>query len=870
MVVLEILRNIFLVPLELIFEAIFTLAFNITHSEGVAIILLSLVVSTLVLPLYKRAEKIETEQREKEKELSHWVDHIKKTFKGDEKYMILDAYYRENHYNPIFQLKSSISLLLQIPFFSAAYDLLGVRAAQRFSGTGFFAFYDLGAPDRLFSFGTVTINALPLLMTMVNLLATYIYTKDLPIKTVIRSLALPIVFLLLLYNSPSALLLYWTMNNIYSLVKTIIIKNSKANKSRNKGKSTAKTEAHSAFGKAIDSFLDKKANTGVFILSAAFMSVLTGLLIPLAYLSTSPAEFISSSNPMNPLHYLISSFFISVGFFVLWPSVFYYLANNKIRNLISIFIFGASVFSAINYLFFGTDTGTINTTLIFDKDPSFPVSLMVINAAIVLAILIVGIFLYRFKKVLNFVLGAAIMTMLTISFINAKKVQDTYSSVIDNIAAFQEDTAPKIQLSSSGQNVMVIMLDRAISGYIPYILNECPDLQEKLDGFVYYPNTISFGQNTLKSSSALFGGYEYTPERMDARSDETLAEKHDEAYRVLPVLFSNQGYSVTLMDLPFPGWSWSGDYSAFEDVDNCFIYHAKDYFTSDTEAHVNTENRRNRNLFMYSLFRCAPLCLQEFIYDGGDYLSVGKDAYNIYDLIENYKVLENFEGMTQISDDYPGSLFLIDNETTHDVATISNYDPYTPYEFDDGYTISDGENEIYIWDPLQAGTYECLVAALYQLGDYMDYLRANGVYDNTRIIIVSDHGYGVYLFEDLISEDFQAEWYNCLLMVKDFDSTGFTTDYTFMTNADVPTLALEGIVDNPVNPGTGNPINSDLKYDDIYVGFSLTHDEKLWNPEYNLGSSFYYDDDYKWFQLIDDDIFVQENWVETEYPLNND
>ena len=291
---------------------------------------------------------------------------------------------------------------------------------------------------------------------------------------------------------------------------------------------------------------------------------------------------------------------------------------------------------------------------------------------------------------------------------------------------------------------------------------------------------------------------------------------------------------------------------------------------SDTEAHVNTENRRNRNLFMYSLFRCAPLCLQEFIYDGGDYLSVGKDAYNIYDLIENYKVLENFESMTQISDDYPGSLFLIDNETTHDVATISNYDPYTPYEFEDGYTISDGENEIYIWDPLQAGTYECLVAALYQLGDYMDYLRANGVYDNTRIIIVSDHGYGVYLFEDLISEDFQAEWYNCLLMVKDFDSTGFTTDYTFMTNADVPTLALEGIVDNPVNPGTGNPINSDLKYDDIYVGFSLTHDEKLWNPEYNLGSSFYYDDDYKWFQLIDDDIFVQENWVETEYPLNND
>ena len=65
MIILEILRNIFLAPLELIFEVIFTIAFNITHSEGLAIIILSLVVSTLVLPLYKRAEAIEQEQRAK-------------------------------------------------------------------------------------------------------------------------------------------------------------------------------------------------------------------------------------------------------------------------------------------------------------------------------------------------------------------------------------------------------------------------------------------------------------------------------------------------------------------------------------------------------------------------------------------------------------------------------------------------------------------------------------------------------------------------------------------------------------------------------------------------------------------------------------
>ena len=110
----------------------------------------------------------------------------------------LSAYYRENHYSPLSQLKSSISLLLQIPFFLAAYDLLGVRAAERFAGTGGGLFgFDLGAPDGLLSFAGITINALPILMTLVNILACYIYTKGYPFKTALRSYLLAVVFLVL-------------------------------------------------------------------------------------------------------------------------------------------------------------------------------------------------------------------------------------------------------------------------------------------------------------------------------------------------------------------------------------------------------------------------------------------------------------------------------------------------------------------------------------------------------------------------------------------------------------------------------------------------------------------------------------------------
>ena len=60
-------------------------------------------------------------------------------------------------------------------------------------------------------------------------------------------------------------------------------------------------------------------------------------------------------------------------------------------------------------------------------------------------------------------------------------------------------------------------------------------------------------------------------------------------------------------------------------------------------------------------------------------------------------------------------------------------------------------------------------------------------------------------------DETDIESYYPLLMIKDFDSHGFTVDERFMTNADVPVYALDGIIENPVNPFTGNAITNDAK-----------------------------------------------------------
>lgn len=523
----------------------------------------------------------------------------------------------------------------------------------------------------------------------------------------------------------------------------------------------------------------------------------------------------------------------------------------------------------MNYLLFSADTGSLNTSLVFDMTPSYSARQKIINVLTVMAIVVACFLLYRYKTVLRFILFAGIMALLTVSFFSARTIQKSYEDITKRFDEFKEISAPKITLSQDGKNVMVIMLDKAVSGYIPYVFHEFPELEKQYDGFVYYPNCLSFGPYTLQTTSALFGGYEYTPERMDARVDESLADKHDEALRVMPELFGNEGYITSLMELPYAGWSWQGDYSSFKDIDNCHAYYPMDYYNSDTESHVNTEMRRTRNLFMYSVFRCTPLVLQDLVYDNGDYLSVRKDIFNKYNVQQNYKVLENLKNMTTIDNSYPGGLFLFANETTHDITTMKDYNPYTLGRFEENFVISDGKKELTISDSYQAGTYECLVAAIRELGNYLDYLRALGVYDHTRIIIVSDHGTDVRLFDKLRFDRYDMERFNCLLMVKDFDSTGFTTDWTFMTNADVPTIAMENIVENPINPGTGKMINSDLKKEDIYIDYSPDFDgfgEARWNPDYNTGSSFTYDDEAVWFKVVNGDIFDKENWILVDKP----
>jgi YidC/Oxa1 family membrane protein insertase len=230
-----ILYTLIIFPLEQVIEICFFYGKTWFGSLGAAIIGVSAAVSTFILPVYLMAEKQQRRQREIEKGLKPGVDLIKSAFRGDERFMLLSTYYRQNNYHPVFALRNSLDLLIQIPFFIAAYHFL--HHLEILKGASFLFISDLGGPDKLL-YG---LNILPIAMTVINVVSGMFYAKDLAAKDKVQLYLMATVFLALLYNSPAGLVLYWTCNNIYNLVKNIV-QNKLKNKKPNERKEPALNE----------------------------------------------------------------------------------------------------------------------------------------------------------------------------------------------------------------------------------------------------------------------------------------------------------------------------------------------------------------------------------------------------------------------------------------------------------------------------------------------------------------------------------------------------------------------------------------------------------------------------------------------------
>ena len=754
---------------------------------------------------------------------------------------------------------------------------------------------------------------LPIAMTLVNICSAYIYTKGCSLREKLQPVLLALLFLAVLYHSPSGLVLYWTLNNIFSLVKNLVVKTVKYPKCFLAAaigaldiiyvirliyggiirECAARGDNEALLFYAIIALLllapcmsyIYTAKNGTRMIKAApgasssvswkevivpemALTILIGLMVPVTVISSAPLDFVDPIYYYNPMNYIVFSFTVAIGMFMVWGNVLAGMLTTGGKRIFGLVLLGAYVGSLLDYFFFRADVGVLSMTLQFERLPHFGRDNRIWN--IVLLTLCFGSCVLFWKKrnmhrlCLNivFVTILAMVVLAGKQWIRAEQVINRYENTE------KADERIEIKLSRNGKNVIVIMLDRAIGGILPYSFDEKKELYEMYEGFVFYPNTASTGLHTNYGAPALFGGYEYTTGAMNRRDDVLLAQKHDEALLVMPVIFGEAGYQVRVADPPYAGYQEISDLSIYRDYPyiHPFYYEAVFQESSTPQERIGLTER---NLLFYCLYRCAPGILQARVYDGGAYLSASEGGFTSQqNMFRSYGALKSLKEITVI-EEAGDNLFMMDNNLPHQ--------PYLPFQLPDyslphsvdntGYEdhflnrtldgkIMDIESNDY-----NLYTYHCNTAALLRLGEWFEYLKQEGIYDNTRIIIAADHGMelGMFSYMELKGGvgqdiDIDAEGVNALLMYKDFDSNGpFSIDGSFMTNADVPSLAVRGIIGHPTNPFTGHVIDMSGKKDGIEI---------LWahNTDILINNGYVFEPKEGPWYHVKDDIFDVNNW----------
>ncbi len=207
---LAFLDSLFLQPLMMIYAFLFGMTPDI-FGAGAQLIGFSVMLNLILLPIYNQMEQRSRRGRPVKARVAADVARMKQHFRGRERYFYIRAVYRQHGYHPISDLLGSADLFVQIIVFATVFHFLS--GLQALHGQAFGPIPDLGRPDHLLH----GVNLLPFVMTAVNAGAVFSYVEDKTRR--LQALGLGVLFLVLLYNSAAGLVLYWTTNNLFSMVR---------------------------------------------------------------------------------------------------------------------------------------------------------------------------------------------------------------------------------------------------------------------------------------------------------------------------------------------------------------------------------------------------------------------------------------------------------------------------------------------------------------------------------------------------------------------------------------------------------------------------------------------------------------------------
>ena len=610
----------------------------------------------------------------------------------------------------------------------------------------------------------------------------------------------------------------------------------------------------------------------IFYISCTALFILTGLLVPSLLLTASPLEFTEKIGGVffNPSLSIFHSSLQAFSFFMFIPFVIYFLFSNRVKKYLAVIYFLFAGFSLVNLFIFPGSYGVMSPRFTFDNSltliPEFREAILNLCVLLFAGAASLAMIKLKRQKILINIMCIVLLTVGIYSFINIFSINTEFNRIVkienERVKKTGGINNEKIfNLSKTEKNIFIVMLDRSMSGLMGPILEHNPEFYEEMSGFIWYPNTVSFNGHTVLGVPGIWGGYEYTPVEMNKRDNMLLKEKHNEALLMMPRLFLEHGYEVNVTDPSIANYSWIPDLSIYEkypEIDTDILAGKfseewiKENISGKGDVNNNLKAILNEYMLNFSIFRIMPNFTRKRIYDGSRWLKPDKVNLPVK-FINQYSVLDKLPELTGF-DSEKNTFNSTGNETVHEEFILQLF----KREHFNSRKIDSSKVELPFNDKKTLDHFYTQIGALQAFCVWFDYLKENNVYDNTKIIIVADHGRDIFDpaftdFSDDEKERNEYTFYHPLLLVKDFNSKGnLTISDKFMTNADVPAIATSHL-ENARNPFTGKIIAGDYKKEGVDI--VTIHS---WRQERNRKYKFNFTE--KDIIHVKDNIFIKENW----------
>jgi len=200
---------------SLLFVHGFTEKISGEWSWGIAVIVLTLLLRIAIWPLYNRSNRT----MKRMAKLKPEMDKLKEKYPDDPQKMNTEmmGMYRKYGINP---LGGCLPMLAQFPIFIGFFSML--QHAVEMRGAPFLYWVqDLSQPDTVTHLAGIPVNPLPIIMAITSVVQMSMMPNTGGDKTQMAMMKMmPFVFLIMCYNFASALALYWTVSNLFSIAQT--------------------------------------------------------------------------------------------------------------------------------------------------------------------------------------------------------------------------------------------------------------------------------------------------------------------------------------------------------------------------------------------------------------------------------------------------------------------------------------------------------------------------------------------------------------------------------------------------------------------------------------------------------------------------